>query len=147
MPKRDQLVEHLADVPLFAACSKSDLRIIARHTTEVEAPADTVLVEEGETADTFFVLLSGEASVRKKGAAKRSRRVATLGAGSYFGELALLDPAPRSATVSATTPVTLAAISARVFRTLLREVPAMNEKLLTGLARRLREADATPATE
>ncbi len=147
MPKRDQLVEHLADVPLFAACSKADLRIIARHTTEVEAPADTVLVAEGETADTFFVLLSGEASVRRKGSAARSRRVATLGAGSYFGELALLDPAPRSATVSATTPVTLAAISARVFRTLLREVPAMNEKLLTGLARRLREADATAPTE
>jgi len=147
MPTRDQLVEHLADVPLFAACSKSDLRIIARHTTAVEAPADTVLVQEGETADTFFVLLSGEASVRRKGGAARSRRVATLGAGSYFGELALLDPAPRSATVSATTPVTLAAISARVFRTLLREVPAMNEKLLTGLARRLREADATAPTE
>ena len=147
MTKRDQLVEHLADVPLFSACSKSDLRIIARHTTAVEAPADTILVEEGETADTFFVLLSGEASVRRRGEAKRSRRVATLGAGSYFGELALLDPAPRNATVAATTPVTLAAISARVFRTLLREVPAMNEKLLTGLARRLREADRAPATE
>jgi CRP-like cAMP-binding protein len=147
MKQRDQLIELLADVPLFSACSKADLRIVARHATEVEAPADTVLVQEGETADTFFVLLNGEASVRKKGTAKRSRRVATLGAGSYFGELALLDPAPRNATVAATTPVTLAAISARVFRTLLREVPAMNEKLLTGLARRLREADASSATE
>jgi CRP-like cAMP-binding protein len=147
MKKRDQLIELLADVPLFSACSKADLRIVARHTTEVEAPADTVLVQEGETADTFYVLLNGEASVRKKGTAKRSRRVATLGPGSYFGELALLDPAPRNATVAATTPVTLAAISARVFRTLLREVPAMNEKLLTGLARRLREADASSATE
>lgn len=147
MKKRDQLVEHLADVPLFSACSKADLRIVARHATEVEAPVDTVLVSEGEAGDTFFVLLSGEASVRKKGAAKRSRRIATLGAGSYFGELALLDPAPRNATVAATTPVVLAAISARVFRTLLREVPAMNEKLLTGLARRLREADAATPTQ
>ena len=147
MKPRDEIVEHLADVPLFRACSKSDLRIIARHTTAVEAPADTVLVQEGEAADTFFVLLRGEASVRRKGSAKRSRRVATLGPGSYFGELALLDPAPRNATVSAITPVTLAAISARVFRTLLREVPAMNEKLLTGLARRLREADAGSGTE
>jgi CRP/FNR family transcriptional regulator, cyclic AMP receptor protein len=147
MKQRDEIVDHLADVPLFRACSKSDLRIIARHTTAVQAPADTVLVQEGEAADTFFVLLRGEASVRRKGSAKRSRRVATLGAGSYFGELALLDPAPRSATVSAITPVTLAAISSRVFRTLLREVPAMNEKLLTGLARRLREADAGSGTE
>jgi CRP-like cAMP-binding protein len=147
MKKRDQLIELLADVPLFSACSKADLRIVARHATDVEAPADTVLVLEGETADTFFVLLNGEASVRRKGSAARSRRIATLGAGSYFGELALLDPAPRNATVAATTPVTLAAISARVFRTLLREVPAMNEKLLTGLARRLREADASSATQ
>ncbi len=146
MKKRDELVEHLADVPLFAACTKSDLKIIARHATEVEAPADTVLVAEGETADTFYVLLQGEATVRKKGGAARSRRVASLGPGSYFGELALLDPAPRSATVSATTSVTLAAISARVFRTLLRDVPAMNEKLLTGMARRLREADGSSAS-
>jgi CRP/FNR family cyclic AMP-dependent transcriptional regulator len=147
MRQRDEIVDHLAEVPLFRACSKSDLRIIARHTTAVDAPADTVLVEEGEAADTFFVLLRGEAVVRRKGGARRSRKVATLGAGSYFGELALLDPAPRSATVSATTPVTLAAISARVFRTLLREVPAMNEKLLTGMARRLREADGHAATD
>lgn len=143
MRKRDELVDVLADVPLFAACSKSDLRIIARHATEVQAPADTILVEEGEKADTFFVLLSGEASVRRRGGAARSRRVATLGSGSYFGELALLDPAPRNATVAATTPVVLAAISARVFRTLLRDVPAMNEKLLTSMARRLREADGS----
>ncbi len=143
MKKRDQLVEHLGDVPLFSTCSKADLRIIARHTTEVEAPVDTVLVSEGEPADTFFVLLNGEATVRKKGTAKRSRRVATLVPGSYFGELALLDPAPRNATVAAITPVTLAAISSRVFRTLLRDVPAMNEKLLTGMARRLREADTS----
>ncbi|HVF32869.1 MAG TPA: cyclic nucleotide-binding domain-containing protein [Acidimicrobiales bacterium] len=147
MKKRDELVDVLADVPLFSACTKSDLRIIARHATEVQAPVDTILVQEGEPADTFFVLLNGEASVRRKGGAKRSRRVATLGAGSYFGELALLDPAPRNATVAATTPVTLAAISARVFRTLLRDVPAMNEKLLTSMARRLRETDGAAPTE
>jgi CRP/FNR family transcriptional regulator len=68
--------------------------------------------------------------------------VASLDAGSYFGELALLDPAPRNATIAADTPASLAVISSRVFRTLLREVPAMNEKLLTGMARRLRAADA-----
>lgn len=145
--RRDEIIEHLATVPLFSACSKSDLRIIARHTTEIEAPVDTVLVEEGEVGDTFFVLVSGEASVRRRGSAARSRRVATLGAGSYFGELALLDPAPRNATVAATTPVRLAAINARVFRTLLREVPAMNDKLLTGMARRLRQSDGSAATQ
>jgi len=144
--KRDQLVDHLSKVPLFSACSKSDLRIVARHATEVEAPVDTVLVREGESGDTFFVLLAGVASVRRKGSAVRSRQVATLGPGSYFGELALLDSGPRNATIAANTPVTLAVISARVFRTLLREVPAMNEKLLTGMARRLRESDGAAAS-
>lgn len=147
MARRDDIIEHLATVPLFSACSKSDLRIIARHTTEVEAPLDTVLVEEGEPGDTFFVLLSGQATVRRKGSGPRSRRVATLVPGSYFGELALLDPAPRNATVAATTPVRLAAINARVFRTLLREVPAMNDKLLTGMARRLRQSDGSAAPQ
>ena len=141
--KRASLVDHLADVPLFAACSKADLRIIARHAVEVEAPADTVLVAEGEQADTFFVLLTGEATVRKKGPnAARSRKVSTLQPGSWFGELAVLDPAPRNATVAASTPCTLAAISARSFRALLRDVPALSERLLAGLARRLREQDA-----
>jgi len=144
--KHSTLVDHLAAVPLFAACTKGDLKIVARHAVEVEAPADTVLVAEGEQADTFFVLLSGEATVRRKGAAVRSRKVSTLGPGSYFGELAVLDPAPRNATVAATTPVTLAAISARSFRALLREVPAMNERLLAGLARRLREQDTASSS-
>ena len=144
--KQATLVEHLADVPLFAACSKSDLRIVARHAQEVEAPADTVLVAEGEHADTFFVLLSGEATVRAKGGAARGRKVGSLGPGDWFGELAVLDPAPRNATVSAATPVTLAAINARSFRALLRDVPALSERLLAGLARRLREQDAALAS-
>ena len=139
--KQGTLVDHLADVPLFSACTKGDLKIVARHAVEVEAPADTVLVAEGEQADTFFVLLTGEATVRRKVNGSRSRKVSTLQPGSYFGELAVLDPAPRNATVSASTPVTLAAISARSFRALLRDVPAMNERLLAGLARRLRDQD------
>ena len=141
--KQSTVVEHLAQVPLFGACSKSDLKIIARHTTEVDAPADTVLVAEGEQADTFFILLEGEATVRRKGAdGQRSRKVATLAPGSWFGELAVLDPAPRNATVAAATPVKLAAISARSFRALLRDVPALNERLLAGMARRLRDQDS-----
>lgn len=145
--KQATVVEHLGSVPLFAACTKADLKIVARHAVEVEAPADTVLVGEGEQADTFFVLLSGQATVRQKAAGARSRKVATLEPGSWFGELAVLDPAPRNATVAAATPVTLAAISARSLRALLREVPALNERLLAGLARRLREQDAVIASQ
>lgn len=140
MANRDRLVEQLRDVPLFSACSRGDLKIVARHTAEVDVPAKTVIVNEGERGDSFYVVIAGEAVVRRK-SGRSNRKVATLGPGGYFGELALLDPAPRNATVEAAVPTTVAVIDARVFRALVRDVPAMSEKLMAGLARRLREAD------
>jgi CRP/FNR family cyclic AMP-dependent transcriptional regulator len=136
MTARRELISGLAAVPLFWACSKRDLQIVARHTDVVEVPAGTAVVEEGGKGDAFFFILAGEAAVRRRG-----RTVATLGPGSFFGELALLDPAPRDATVVAASPLTLGVLGARVFRAIVRDVPAMSEKLLRGMARRLREAD------
>jgi CRP/FNR family transcriptional regulator, cyclic AMP receptor protein len=139
MGRRD-LAEQLRAVPLFAACSKSDLKIVARHAVDVTAPINTVIVREGEKGDSFYVVIDGEAAVRRK-SGRLNRKVATLGPGGWFGELAVLDPAPRDASVVATKDTTLAVIDARLFRALLRDVPAMSEKLLAGLARRLRESD------
>jgi CRP/FNR family cyclic AMP-dependent transcriptional regulator len=136
MTARRQLESGLAAVPLFIACSKRDLQIIARHTEVVEVPAGTPVIEEGGKGDAFFFILAGEAAVRRRG-----RTVATLGPGRFFGELALLDPAPRDATVVAVSPLTLGVLGARVFRAILRDVPAMTEKLLRGMAQRLRDAD------
>jgi len=136
MTARRELTSGLAAVPLFSACSRRDLQIVARHTEVVEVPAGTEVVEEGGTGDAFFFILAGEAVVRRRG-----RKVATLGPGSFFGELALLDPAPRDATVRAASPLTVGVLGARVFRAIVRDVPAMSEKLLRGMAQRLREAD------
>ncbi len=144
MANRDRLVEQLREVPLFAACSRGDLKIVARHTAQVDVPAKTVIVKEGERGDSFYVVISGQAAVRRK-VGRSAKKVATLGPGGYFGELALLDPGPRNATVEATSDATLAVIDVRVFRALVRDVPAMSQKLLAGLARRLREADLTVA--
>jgi CRP/FNR family transcriptional regulator, cyclic AMP receptor protein len=142
MASRDRLVEQLKEVTLFSACSRGDLKIVARHTARVEVPPKTAIVSQGERGDSFYVLMEGEAAVRRK-SGRTNRKVATLGPGGYFGELALLDPAPRNATVEAVSPCTLAVVDARVFRALVRDVPAMSEKLLAGMARRLREADLT----
>jgi CRP/FNR family transcriptional regulator, cyclic AMP receptor protein len=128
-----ELTSGLAAVPLFSACSKRDLQIVARHTEVVEVPVGTEVVAEGGQGDAFFFILGGEAVVRRRG-----RKVATLGPGQFFGELALLDPAPRDATVMATSPLTVGVLGARVFRAIVREVPAMSEKLLRGMAQRLR---------
>ena len=136
MTDRRQLAAGLAAVPLFSACSKRDLQIVARHADVVEMPAGTAVIEEGGKGDAFFFILAGEVAVRHG-----DHTVAKLGPGKFFGELALLDPAPRDATVVALSPLTLGVLGARVFRAILRDVPALSDKLLRGMAQRLREAD------
>lgn len=108
---------------------------------EVDVPEGAIVVREGERGDAFYVILDGEAAVMNSTARGGSRKVAKLGPGSWFGELAVLDPAPRNATVVAATPMVVGVIGTRVFRAVLRDVPALTEKLLAGMARRLREAD------
>jgi CRP/FNR family transcriptional regulator, cyclic AMP receptor protein len=98
-------------------------------------PADTPLVEQGEEGDALFVIIEGAAVVRKG-----DQLVGSVGPGAYFGELALLDGEPRSATVVATEDVTVAVLGVRMFRTLLREFPEMTFELLAGLAGDLRRA-------
>jgi CRP-like cAMP-binding protein len=133
---RAALRDALGDVSLFAACSKRDLQIIARHMQVVSVPEGTVLMREGEHGDAFFVVLEGSARMARGG-----RRVGEVGPGEHVGELALLDPAPRSATVTALGPMTVGAIDARTFAAIVRDVPALTIKLLAALARRLRERD------
>ena len=122
-------------MPLFARCTTRDLRIMARHIEVLEVGEGVDVVREGATGDTFFVVLEGRATVVRDG-----REIGVLGAGAHFGELALLDPAPRSATVRAETPLVLAALRHRMFKVLLREMPVLSGQLLASLAAQLREA-------
>jgi cAMP-dependent protein kinase regulator len=136
MSRRNEIADRLAEVPLFSSCTKRERATIARHTEQASLDPDTPLVAEGELGDAFYVVLDGRAGVWRDG-----RRIGTIEPGGWFGELALLDAAPRNATVVADEPVTVAILGARVFAVLLREIPNMSEKLMRGLARRLREVD------
>jgi CRP-like cAMP-binding protein len=137
MARRDAFLDHLAEVPLFSALSRRELALIARRGEDIEVPAGKVLVREGATGSEFFVIVSGRARVSRRG-----RKVATLGPGDSFGELALLDKGPRNATVVAETPMELVVLGQREFAGIIDEVPGFARKLLAGMARRLREADA-----
>jgi CRP-like cAMP-binding protein len=137
MRRRDAFLDHLAQVPLFSACSKKDLGLVARRVDEVRVPAGKILVSEGETGHEFFVIVDGRARVTRQG-----KRVATLGPGQAFGELALLDKHPRNATVIAETDMDLVVLGQREFAGIIDEVPGFARKLLAGMASRLREADA-----
>ena len=127
----------LKTIWLFSSCTASELRKIRSSLDEVTVPAGKLLVEEGTTGHEFFLIVSGEAKVTRAG-----RKVAMLGPGSYFGELALLDRRPRSATVKSETELTVLVLSQRQFYGVLDSVPTIARKLLAAMATRLREADA-----
>lgn len=135
MPARRPSVD-LSSIWLFSTCTPRELRVVRRHLDEVAAPAGTVLTEEGAIGKEFFFIVEGRASVRRRG-----RKVALLGPGDYFGELALLDRKPRSATVVADTDMVLLNMTQREFWTLLEDIPPLARKLLSAMAERLRVAD------
>ncbi|MCZ7536791.1 MAG: cyclic nucleotide-binding domain-containing protein [Acidimicrobiia bacterium] len=136
MGQSEDLISHLAEVPLFSRCSKRDLQTVTRHVEVIDIHGGAAVITQGQAGDAFYVLLEGAAVVRRN-----NRKVGELGRGDYFGELALLDPAPRNADVVATTDIKVARLDASSFRRMLRSVPAMNERLLAGLSRRIRDAD------
>lgn len=113
---------------------------MARHLEVVEVPAGTEVVREGEPGDAFYVVLEGSAVVTRKG-----RRAGVLGQGDRFGELALLDPAPRAATVRADGDMVVGVLGHRMFKVLLREVPGLSAQMLASLAADLRDAHAARA--
>jgi len=137
MARRDAFIDHLQQVPLFAACSRKDLQLVARRAEDVRVTGGKALISEGETGHEFFVILEGEAKVMRHG-----RKIAGLGPGDAFGELALLEKAPRNSTIIAETDMELVVLGQREFAGLIDEVPGFARKLLAGMAKRLREADA-----
>jgi CRP/FNR family cyclic AMP-dependent transcriptional regulator len=136
MARRDQFIDHLSQVPLFSALSRRELALVAKRAEDVVVPAGKVLVSEGDTGNQFFVIMSGTAKLTRRG-----RKIATLGPGDSFGELALLDKHPRNATAIAETPMELVVIGQREFAGLIDDVPGFARKLLAAMAARLRAAD------
>jgi CRP-like cAMP-binding protein len=138
---RDNKVGALAGVRLFASLNRRELARIARASEVMNVPAGTEVVAEGETGNDFYLVLDGVAVVRR-----HRRKVATLATGSSFGELALLDGGPRTASVTAETDLRLLALTAREFTAVIEEIPAVAGKLLVSLTARLRDADARAAS-
>ena len=133
-----ELTELLTEVGLFSRCTKRERQTIARHAQAAELPGRHRPRARGR-ARRRAVRDPRRRGRRSSATATRSARV---GPGSYFGELAILDGAPRSATVVAATDVKVAVLGIRMFRTLLREFPELAEQLLVGLAGELRTAQA-----
>jgi CRP-like cAMP-binding protein len=130
--------DFMRDVPLFAGLLRSELDRIALVMNPRDVAAGDVVCAEGEPGSEFFLIAGGEAEIDRGG-----QTVAKLSVGDHFGELALLDRGPRSATVRAVTDLRLYVLRDESFAAVLNEVPALAQKLLAAMARRLREADAS----
>ena len=134
---REHYLNHLAAVPLFSGCTTRELRDIAKATVELTLDEGKEFVTQGDVGREAFIIVEGNADVSRGG-----QTIAQLGPGDCVGELALLDHGPRTATVTAATPVTVLVLGPREFAGLLDEVPTLNHKILAVLAGRVRELDS-----
>ena len=130
--RRDAKVELLKSAPLFAECSKSELRALASSADELDLREGTVITREGRAGREFFVLIEGTARVTKNG-----KTVGELAAGDWFGEIALLTNSPRTATVTATSAVDVLVITDRSFRRTVETMPSIALKILSSVGDRL----------
>jgi len=130
--RRDAKIELLKRVPLFAGCSKGELRELAKSADELDIREGTVLTREGRLAREFFVLIEGTARVTKAG-----KKIADLGAGDWFGEIALITKSPRTATVTATSSMDILVITDRRFHSVVETMPSIALKVLATVGDRL----------
>jgi CRP/FNR family transcriptional regulator, cyclic AMP receptor protein len=128
----NQKIELISNVPLFARLSRGELKELAMLADEIDLRQGKEMTRQGLPGREFFVLLEGNAEVRKSG-----RKINTLGPGDFFGEIALVSREPRTATVTATSPVRALVITDRSFRRLLDESPQVKTKVMEAMARRL----------
>ncbi len=136
---QDKKVEALKRAPLFEGLSRKELVELARLTDDLEAAPGKVLCKEGETGREFFVIIDGTVEVEAKG-----KHVATLGAGDFVGEIALLEQVPRMATVTVKTPVRFFVLTREAFRHLVDQNPTVERKVLRALVLRLLELSRDP---
>jgi CRP/FNR family cyclic AMP-dependent transcriptional regulator len=130
--RKNAKLELLKKVPLFSLCSKKELDEVASLADEVDIPEGRNLATEGATGKEFVVIVEGGADVRRKG-----RKINTLGAGDFLGEIALIAGIPRTATVTTTEPSHVLVVTAQAFKQLLRDSPSIQLKVLEALAHRL----------
>ena len=131
-------IETLRGIPLFTDVAESDLEQIASHLIERKYPKATTIVEEGLPGDYMYIVREGRVKVTKLSEDGREKILDMLDEGAFVGDMALLDRAPRSASVKTLTPVTVLALSRSDFMGLLTKSPDLALAVIQELTRRLR---------
>ena len=137
MSKQDTYLDHLGSIGLFSALSRKELQRVAKASDEVKVKAGHELARQGDVGREMFVLIDGEASVKRNG-----RKITSIGPGAAVGELSLLDRGPRTATVTCDSDCTVLVLGAREFSALLDDLPGVAHKVLSRLAAWVRDLDS-----
>ena len=138
----DSKADALGRAPVFEGLSRGDLQELAKVTEDLEVEEGRVLCREGETAREFFVIVEGEVEVTKGG-----ETVRTLGPGDFFGEIALIEHLPRTATVTARSPLRFFVLTSQAFLALLDRQQGVERQILRALARRVLATADDPTLE
>lgn len=133
---RNEKLDLLHRIPLFSGFDRRRLERLGMLADEVDVPAGKVLMRQGDIGADMMVLVRGSVSVERDGS-----RINTLGPGDFFGEIALVDGGPRTATVSAEEPSTLLVITHRDFHSMMDEFPEVAGQVMNALANRVRTLD------
>lgn len=126
----------LSAVPLFSACTPDEIAAIAATAQEHAFQPGQIIVTQGTPGQAFYLVVSGRVEIIRD-----DRSLGTFGPGDFFGEMSLLDQAPRSATIRALEPTSCLMLSSWDFKAVLEKHPSIAVKLLEVLSRRLRVAD------
>jgi CRP/FNR family cyclic AMP-dependent transcriptional regulator len=129
----DTKADALGRCPFFQGLSRNELIEIAKVTEDLEVEAGRVLTREGQSGSEFFVIIEGEVGVTKDG-----QEIRSLGPGDFFGEIALLEDTPRTATVTAKAPLRFFVLTRQAFRSMLAHQPELERKVLSALEERVR---------
>jgi CRP-like cAMP-binding protein len=135
MSTTPERLEHLQGVRLFSECSHEELELLDRLADEIEVAPGTRFVTQGHYSRDAYIVVSGEAIVEREG-----RQIGTAGPGDTIGELSVIEPGLRTATVTAETPMVVLAMQSPQFLTAIEDVPPLARNLMRSMAKRLREA-------
>ena len=141
MNSMKERIEALRAIPLFASLEEPVLEEIAGLLIDRKFPKDAIVFEEGSVGDYMYLIREGQVKVTKMSEDGREKILEIFNAGDFFGDMALLEREPRSASIKTTRPSVLLALSRQDFLGLLRENPEISMGIMRELSRRLRETD------
>ncbi|MCK5197355.1 MAG: cyclic nucleotide-binding domain-containing protein, partial [Spirochaetales bacterium] len=140
---KDGFFDFLRSIPFFEELSNDDIHSISKYCTDSVFEPGKILFDEGDPADMFYIIMDGEVEVWKAYGTDDEDMLAVHGNGKLFGEMALIDNMPRSATVKTRTQTRLLQIGEHDFQNMIRENSSVAFSIVRSLSSMVRKSNET----